>query len=97
MRAPMGRDEKRGNETPSNVDTGDGTLARTVRKHVRDVGDGRSREGEDIVEGVRGVVPSSGCLRIDLAAGSRVEVINRSRPLSNLDDFCVKIEPTTAV
>ena len=52
MRAPMGRDEKRGKEAPSNDDTGEGSLARTTRKSVRDVGDGRSREGEGIAEGV---------------------------------------------
>lgn len=36
MRAPMGRDEKRGEEAPSNVDTGEGSAARTGRKRVFD-------------------------------------------------------------
>ena len=52
MRAPMGRDEKRGEEAPSNVDTGEGSFARTERKRVCDVGDGRSWEEEGVAEGV---------------------------------------------
>jgi hypothetical protein len=36
MHAPMGRDEKRGEEAPSNVDTGEGSVARTGRKRVFD-------------------------------------------------------------
>jgi hypothetical protein len=49
MRAPMGRDEKRGEEAPSNVDTGEGSAARTGRKRVFD-GDG-DRSWEGIAEG----------------------------------------------
>ena len=32
IRAPIGRDEKRGEELPSNVDTGEGSVASTGRK-----------------------------------------------------------------
>ena len=45
MRAPMGRDEKRGEEAPSNVDAGEGSAARTGRKRVFDRDDDRSWEG----------------------------------------------------
>lgn len=67
MRAPIGRDEKRGEELPSNVDTGEGSVASTVRKRVGRVDGDRSRE-ESSPEG----------LRIVLAAGSGVEVIKTS-------------------
>lgn len=49
MRAPMGRDEKRGEEEPSKVEIGEGSVARTGRKRVIcdvvDVVDDRSWEG----------------------------------------------------
>ena len=67
MRVPMGRDEKREEELPSNVDTGDGSVARTGRKRVCDVDNNCPWEGR-----------SSKCLRIVLAAGSGVEVIKTS-------------------
>ena len=34
MRAPIGRDEKRGEALPINVDTGEGSVASTERKRV---------------------------------------------------------------
>ena len=46
MRAPMGRDEKRGEEAPSSVETGEGSFAMTGRKRVWDVGGDRSWEGD---------------------------------------------------
>ena len=67
MRAPIGSDEKRGEELPSNVDTGEGSVASTGRKRVRDVDGDRSQVGS-LSEG----------LRIVLAAGSGVEVIKTS-------------------
>jgi len=53
IRAPIGRVAKRGDEAPSRVDTGEGSVARTGRKRVwlveSDVDDNRSWEGD--VEG----------------------------------------------
>lgn len=66
-RAPIGRDEKRGEELPSNVDTGEGSAASTGRKRVGDVDGDRSGEGS-LSEG----------LRIVLETGSGVEVIKTS-------------------
>jgi hypothetical protein len=65
MRAPTGREEKRVEELPSNVDTGEGSVASTGRKRVRDVGGDREES-------------SSEGLKIALAARSGVEVINTS-------------------
>ena len=79
IRAPTGRDEKRGEEAPSNVETGEGSFARTVRKRVCDVDDNRSWEGvaEGGCENWDGI-PSYECLRIVLVAGSGLEVIKIS-------------------
>ena len=75
MRAPIGSDAKRGEEAPSNVDTGEGSDARTERNRIFDVDDDWSKEGEGgSWEGAR----TSDGLRIVLAAGSGVEVINTS-------------------
>ena len=67
IRAPMGRDEKRGEELPSNVDTGEGSVASTERKRVCDVCGGRLCESW-----------SFECFRIVFAAGSGVDVIKTS-------------------
>jgi hypothetical protein len=48
----MGRDEKRGEEEPSSVETDDGSFAMTGRKRVWDVDDDRSWEG-DVAKGER--------------------------------------------
>jgi hypothetical protein len=42
MRVPIGRDEKRGEEAPSNVETGEGSGARTERKRVFVIDEDRS-------------------------------------------------------
>jgi hypothetical protein len=75
IRAPIGRDRKRGEEEPSNVDTGEGSDARTDRKCVLVVDDGWAT----VEEGFEscGVMTSEG-LRIVLAIGSGVEVIKTS-------------------
>ena len=52
MRAPMGRDEKRGEEAPSSVEMGEGSFAMTGRKRIWDVDDDRSWEG-GVAEGER--------------------------------------------
>jgi hypothetical protein len=70
----MGRDEKRGEEEPSKVETGEGSVARTGRKRVGDVGDGRSWKGVAEDEWVL----SFPGLRMVLAAGSGLEVIKTS-------------------
>ena len=75
MRAPIGSGAKRGEEAPSNVDTGEGSDARTERKRIFDVDDDRSKDG--VAEGEGGARTSEG-LRIVLAARSGVEVINTS-------------------
>jgi hypothetical protein len=71
----MGRDEKRGEEEPSKIEIGEGSVARTGRKRVIcDVVDDRSWEGVAESEWVT----SSEGLRIVLAAGSGLEVIKTS-------------------
>jgi hypothetical protein len=78
IRAPIGRDAKRGEEEPSSVDTGEGEDARTDRKRVFVVDDGWVREAvvEDGFESWD--VTTSEGLRIVLATGSGVEVIKTS-------------------
>ena len=51
-RARLWGDEKRGEEAPNNVDTGEGSFAMTGRKPVWDVDDDRSWEG-DVAKGER--------------------------------------------
>ena len=54
-RAPIGRDAKRGDEAPSSVETGEGSVARTGRKRVcvadDDDDDDDDRSWERAVEG----------------------------------------------
>jgi hypothetical protein len=70
MRAPIGRDAKRGEEAPSNVETGVGSGAKTGRKRVFGVDADGSREGAADA-GDEG-------LMIVLAAGSWAEVSRTS-------------------
>lgn len=70
MRAPMGRDAKRGEEAPSKVETGVGSGAKTGRKRVFGVDADGSMEGA-AEAGDEG-------LRIVLAAGSWAEVSKTS-------------------
>jgi hypothetical protein len=78
IRAPIGRDAKRGEEEPSNVDTGEGSGARTDRKRVFGV-DADWPTGVVAEDGMEswGVRTSEG-LRIVLATESGVEVIKTS-------------------
>ena len=70
MRAPMGRDANRGEEAPSNVETGVGSGAKTGRKRVFGVDVDRSNR--------EGVTEEEEGLRIVLAAGSWAEVSKTS-------------------
>ena len=70
MRAPIGRDAKRGEEAPSNVETGVGSRARTGRKRVLDVDVDRSRDGA--------ADAGDDGLMMVLAAGSWAEVSKTS-------------------
>ncbi len=72
MRAPIGRDVKRGEEAPRSAETGVGSGARTGRKRVFGVDADGSREGVAEANG------EGEGLRIVLAAGSWAEVSKTS-------------------
>ena len=82
MRAPIGRDKKRGEELPSSVEIGVGSGDRTGRKRVFGADADGSREGE--AEAGDEVKGEGEGLRIVLAAGSWAEVSKTS-----LQPWCV--------